>query len=210
MPDAESQAGLIAPNQTQQKEHAMPETITSDPAYGAIESVLNAHAGTTTGPDKEHVWCRPECGWVGHDYLQHRAHVAGALAAAGITFRLGVSDRGDASVGEPASTLDDPDGPPQPDWTPYLHDEWRAVMRAQRAYVAGLAELQATCEHPTVLRHEGTHGHIVRVCEGCGYHESVRWDSPFGYRDQRLLGRAYEATRNQVNAALPKVTEVGR
>ena len=93
------------------------------------------------------------------------------------------------------------------DATRYLVAEWQAVVEAQHAYLDALDSLQATCAHPTILMFTSSEYRTSRVCEECGYTESVQWDSPYKYKDQRLLRRAYDVSWNEYYDALPKVRE---
>lgn len=87
----------------------------------------------------------------------------------------------------------------------YLRDEWQAVVDAQHAYLDALDALQARCEHPTVLKFTSSDYLTSRVCEDCGYHESVQWDSTYKYKDQRLTKRAYSVSWAEYYAAREKV-----
>ena len=87
----------------------------------------------------------------------------------------------------------------------YLLAEYDAICAAKAAYLDALEALQASCEHPVVLKHTDDRYMTFRVCETCGYHEQVQWDSHFRYTDQRLLKRAYDVSWSEYYAALPKV-----
>lgn len=87
----------------------------------------------------------------------------------------------------------------------YLEKEAEAIDTAKQAYREALLERQSTCDHKTVLKHTSSSYVTYRICEDCGYHESVQWDSSYRYKDQRLLGRAYEVDWATYADALPAV-----
>ena len=76
----------------------------------------------------------------------------------------------------------------------YLLAEEQAIVDAMAAYQRALADLQAACEHRTVLRHEGKDYKSFRVCEDCGITCIAAWDSPVHAKGERsLLGKRYYA-----------------
>lgn len=87
----------------------------------------------------------------------------------------------------------------------YLKAEAQAIEDAKERYREALAKLQADCEHPIILRHEDSYYKAHRVCEDCGYHESVQYDSHYRYKDQRLTKRYFAVSWREYYAALPKV-----
>ena len=87
----------------------------------------------------------------------------------------------------------------------YLEKEAAAIEQAKDEYRAALAELQANCEHKVVLKHTDEYYKTHRVCEDCGLHESVQWDSDYRYQYKGLLGRAYDVSWKEYYSKRPVV-----
>lgn len=87
----------------------------------------------------------------------------------------------------------------------YLENEFKAVVDAEVAYLTALEKLQAECDHPVVLKTTTSDYKTHRVCEDCGYHESVQWDSPMRYKDQRLVKRAYDVSWSEYIDVTPRL-----
>lgn len=86
--------------------------------------------------------------------------------------------------------------------------ELQAVRDAKAAYEARVAEIQAECDHPTILKHT-TEGYMTyRVCEECGYNERSQWDSGYRYKDQRLLKRSYDVSWSEFYRAKPREVDM--
>lgn len=75
------------------------------------------------------------------------------------------------------------------------------VAAAKAELKQEILRIQAGCDHPTLLKYTSGDYLTTRACEECGYHESVQWDSPYKYQDQRLLGRAYEVSWAEITKA---------
>jgi hypothetical protein len=87
----------------------------------------------------------------------------------------------------------------------YLEEEYKAAVRGEVAYMDALLELQASCDHKTILKFTDSNYTTFRVCEDCGYNESAMWDSPYKYKDQRLCQRAYDVSRAEFYSATPRL-----
>lgn len=87
----------------------------------------------------------------------------------------------------------------------YLAQEAQAIEDAKAAYLEALRELQANCDHETVLKYTNSEYRTTRICEDCGYFETAQWDSPLRYKDQNLVKRAYDVSWDELHDAFPKV-----
>lgn len=89
----------------------------------------------------------------------------------------------------------------------YLEKETDAIYKAYAAYEKALAELQATCEHNTLLEAGRQSMQFfsdlpyIRICEDCG----VEAESHYGSW-KKLAGRAYKVSREEVYKNRPKQT----
>lgn len=90
-----------------------------------------------------------------------------------------------------------------------LHDltrnELLALQEAAKNYKQAVENLQSTCTHETVLRHQTEWYTTHRVCERCGYNERAEWhDSSRLYEDKNLYKRAYDVDWTSFHRACPE------
>lgn len=79
-----------------------------------------------------------------------------------------------------------------------LKEHIQIVENAITSYEGAVEALQKDCEHPVILKYTNSDYQTTRLCELCGYYERVKWDSSYQYKDNRLLGRAYDVTRTEI------------
>lgn len=90
----------------------------------------------------------------------------------------------------------------------YLAEQAAAIDAAEAVYRAALADLQAACEHRTILRYEDRDYTEFRVCEDCGVTCRARWGSSVHVQpgsEVSLMGkRYYSVSWPEYARALPR------